>query len=142
MKPPDSDSDKKKRQPWLVGAEERVVIEDRCSRSKQSQLSQPFVVPVGVGNHAAQCSHGKRIAEAVVCNDDSSAVGVSVDAMAAARALEGESVGVEGLNELAGRDPSGHGGHRLTTTDGEAHCTAPRSGSTGTGSPADRRSST
>jgi len=68
----------------------------------------------------------------------SSSVGVAVDAVASSRPSQPEAVLMQRFDELAGRDATRDIGHRLTATAGVGHSTAPRSGSTGIGSPDSR----
>jgi len=78
----------------------------------------------------------------MVGNYDPTAVRSAVDAVTATGSLEGKAISMQGPDRLAGSNPMPQTAHTFTATAGVGNSRAPPSGSTGTGSPLSRRSST
>ena len=115
---------------------------ERQISAQQFETAEVVLLPCGIADHCSQGSNRKCVAEEMIRDDYSSAVGVPVDAVTSANSLKDEAVCLEGLNELAGGDAPRQPGHTLTATVGVGNSSVPCSGSTGMGSPAARRSST
>ena len=106
------------------------------------QSAQIVLIPSRVGDHRFEGPNRKSIAQAVISYYDATTIRMAIDAMTSSSSLQREPILVQRLQEPSGRGAARNIAHRLTTTEGEGHSTAPFSGSEGIGSPAAIRSST
>jgi len=119
---------------WFLVADSQLRSEE--SSAGQSEPFQILLGPAGIHDHSFQ-GRPKR----VIRNHEAAAVWMAVDPVTAAASLELESILVQRLDELPGSNPPAKAHQKLTATTGEDMTIAPRSGSSGIGSPAARRSS-
>ena len=120
----------------------RPDIENLCSLPYQVQPSQVLLCPADVREHQFEGADRKCVAEPMVRHHYSPPVRVTKDQMTPAGSGQAEPVSVECPQQRASGDATREIGHMLTATAGVGHSKASHWGSSGTASPASRRSST